>query len=146
MKIVMQRVKCASVSVDEKIVAQISSGTVLFLGISVDDTKQQADYLSNKIVNLRIFEDENGKMNCSALDSKKELLVISQFTLYGDCRKGRRPSFTMAMEPKKAEKLYEYFIDLIENNRLVVKKGVFGAHMDISLINDGPVTFVIDSV
>lgn len=146
MRIVVQRVKHASVSVDEKIVAQISSGTVLFLGVSVDDTKQQADYLANKIVNLRIFEDENGKMNYSALDSKKELLIISQFTLYGDCQKGRRPSFTMAMKPKKAEKLYKYFIDLIEKNRLVVKKGVFGAHMDISLINDGPVTFVIDSV
>jgi len=146
MKIVVQRVKCASVSVDGEMVSEISSGILLFLGISVDDTKQQADYLANKIVNLRIFGDENGKMNCSALDLKKELLVISQFTLYGDCRKGRRPSFTMAMEPKKAEKLYKYFIDLIRKNQLVVKEGVFGAYMDISLINDGPVTFVIDSV
>ncbi len=146
MKIVIQRVKHASVSVDGEPVSKIDSGMVLFLGISIDDQKKQADYLINKIVNLRIFEDENNRMNCSALELKKELLVISQFTLYGNCAKGRRPSFTMAMEPKKAEKLYRYFVDSIKNHPLSIKEGVFGAHMDISLINDGPVTFIIDSV
>jgi len=146
MRTVIQRVGCASVAVEGKLISEIKSGLLILLGISCDDSEKDAQYLVDKIVNLRIFEDENGKMNLSACDLKKEIMVISQFTLYGDCRKGRRPSFTQSMDPEKAEQLYEFFINQLILKGFEVKKGIFGAKMHISLINEGPVTFVIDSI
>lgn len=146
MKVVIQRVKYACVEVDNQPVSEIESGLLIFLGVCSNDAEKEADYLVDKIINLRIFEDENGKMNLSVSDLNKQIMVISQFTLYGDCRKGRRPSFTEAMNPQDANRLYEYFIDRINLSGFDTKKGVFGAKMSISLLNDGPVTFIIDSI
>ncbi len=146
MKVVIQRVKYACVEVDNQPVSEIESGLLIFLGVCSSDAEKEADYLVDKIINLRIFEDENGKMNLSVSDLNKQIMVISQFTLYGDCRKGRRPSFTEAMNPQDANRLYEYFIDRINLSGFDTKKGVFGAKMSISLLNDGPVTFIIDSI
>ena len=146
MRIVAQRVQHASVEIDTKTVCAIKNGILVFLGIKIGDTRKDADYLIRKIINLRMFADEHGKMNKSLQDNAYEMMVISQFTLYGDCTKGRRPSFTGAMEPKEAEKLYDYFVNTLRSNKIDVKTGVFGANMNISLINNGPVTFIIESI
>ena len=142
---VIQRAKSGSVFVDEKIISQIELGFVILLGVTDQDDETDADYLAGKISHLRVFNDENKKMNLSIQDVKGSALVISQFTLCGDTRKGRRPSFIHAASPEKGNFLYEYFIAQIENNGVPVKSGEFGAMMNINLINEGPVTFVLDS-
>lgn len=145
MRAVIQRVLQGSVRVDDRIVGQIGPGLVVLLGIGQEDGPDDIAYLAEKIVNLRIFEDANGKMNRSALDGGLELLVISQFTLYGDCRKGRRPSFSDAAPPKEAVHLYEVFLEEIRKYGLKVETGEFQAMMDVELINTGPVTMLLDS-
>lgn len=144
MKLVVQRVKEAKVEVDEKMVGKINKGFLVLIGITHEDEKEQADYLVKKLCNLRVFEDENGKMNLSLKDVKGELLIVSQFTLYADCSNGNRPSFTNAARPEKANELYEYFCKECEKNDIKVEKGIFGADMKVSLINDGPVTIIIE--
>lgn len=145
MRAVVQRVKNAEVKIDSKVTAKIKAGLLVFLGIGKEDEYQDADYLLEKIINLRIFEDEAEKMNLSALDLNKELLLVSQFTLFGDCRKGRRPSFFEAAPPNEAKKIYNYFVKEAEKSELKIETGKFQAMMDISLVNDGPVTMLIDS-
>lgn len=145
MRAVIQRVKSASVTVDNKLVSEIGPGLLIFLGISHNDTKTDLEYTANKIANLRIFEDADGKMNCSLLDTGGETLVVSQFTLYGDCRKGRRPSFIDAARPDVANELYEQFITTLEQLNIPTQGGTFQAMMDVKLINDGPVTILLDS-
>lgn len=145
MKIVLQRSKEASVSVAGKVTGQIEAGLVLLVGFTHEDTEAEAELLADKIANLRIFEDEQGKMNRSLLDVKGQVLSISQFTLYGDCRKGRRPNFMNAMQPDKAKKLYDYFNKLLTEKGVHVETGRFGEMMSVELINWGPVTFVLDS-
>lgn len=145
MKIVLQRVKNASVSVDGKVIGEIDKGFLLLLGVSNTDTKEIADKLAEKISKLRIFEDENGKTNLSASDIGGELLIVSQFTLYADCKKGNRPSFTNAGNPALANELYEYFIEICKPLFVKVAHGEFGADMQVSLVNDGPFTIVLDS-
>ncbi len=145
MKAVVQRVKSSRVTVDEKIVAEISKGLVVLLGVAQGDTQQDADFLVEKIINLRIFEDENNKMNISLKDISGQLLVVSQFTLLGDCRKGRRPSFVDAAKPDKANTLYEYFISRAKEAGIVTQSGIFQAMMDVSLVNQGPVTLILDT-
>lgn len=145
MRIVIQRVKSASVTVDNEIIGKIGKGILVLLGISVDDSEKDALYLLEKTLNLRIFEDYEDKMNLSLLDISGELLVVSQFTLYGDSRKGRRPSFIEAAPPEKANALYEYFVSEAKQKLLRVETGKFQAMMDVALINDGPVTILLDS-
>lgn len=145
MRAVVQRVKNAKVEVDDNEIGAIDSGLLVFLGIGNDDNMDDIDYLIDKIVNLRIFEDKEDKMNLSAVDLGKDIMVISQFTLYGDCRKGRRPSFFDAAPPDKAERLYDVFIDKINNYDLNIETGEFKAMMDVDLVNDGPVTLLLDS-
>lgn len=145
MRAVIQRVKNASVTVKEQVVGQINSGLVVFLGITHDDTEEDAKYLAEKVCNLRIFEDDSGKLNLSVLDKKGEILSVSQFTLYGDCRKGRRPSFTEAAHPEVAEKLYDKFNQLLRDMGINIATGVFQAYMQVKIINDGPVTILLDS-
>ena len=145
MRAVIQRVKRSSVSVDSEIIGKIGSGLLVLLGVSREDEIKDADYLADKIPNLRIFEDENAKMNRSLLETGGEMLVVSQFTLIGDCRKGRRPSFTKAAGPDKAKQLYEYFVSQVKLKGVKVKTGQFRAVMDVSLINDGPVTLIVES-
>lgn len=145
MRIVIQRVKSASVTVDEKKIGKIGKGLLVLLGVSHDDSEKDANYLVEKTLNLRIFEDSADKMNLSLLDIKGELLVVSQFTLYGDTRKGRRPSFIDAAPPDKANQLYEYFVSEVSKQVLQVETGKFQAMMDVQLINDGPVTILLDS-
>ena len=142
MKIVVQRVKEAAVTVDGSIAGQIGKGFLVLLGVSKDDTEQQADRLSKKLLGLRIFPDAEGKTNLSLADVGGSLLIVSQFTLYADWRKGYRPSFVEAAGGEQAERLYEYFLARCREVCPVVEKGVFGAHMDVSLINDGPFTIV----
>jgi len=142
---VIQRSKNASVSVDQKIIGKIEHGLVVLLGVFQDDEKRDVDFLVSKTVHLRIFGDAEGKMNLSVKDTGGSLLVVSQFTLCGDWRKGRRPSFIHAAEPAKAEALYEYFIEQVKMESVQVGVGRFGAMMDVQLTNDGPVTFVLDS-
>ena len=146
MKLVIQRVKNSSVSVDEKVVGKINGGYLVLLGIKVGDTKEDVDYLVRKLINLRVFEDEEGKMNLSIKQVNGELLIISQFTLYGECKKsGNRPSFTDAARPEEAIPLYEYFIEECKKEIPVVETGIFGADMKVNLLNDGPVTILIDT-
>lgn len=146
MRILLQRVNYASVKVDGEIKGEIEKGVLLFVGITHNDTEKDAAYLAEKIANLRIFEDDDGKMNRSVLDIGGEALVISQFTLYGDCRKGRRPGFADAAEPGFADQLYQKFTELLKQQGVKkVANGVFGADMKVKLENDGPVTFIVES-
>lgn len=145
MKLIIQRVKKAQVEVDGAIVGKIKTGMLIFLGVCKSDSRKDADYLVHKVAELRIFEDEQGKMNLSALDCQADFLVVSQFTLYGNCKKGRRPSFDDAADPKLAEELYEYFVEQLKETNLTVETGKFRAMMEVALINDGPVTFIIES-
>ena len=144
MKVVIQRVKEANVEVNENIVGKIDKGFLILVGITHTDSKEIADYLVKKVCNLRIFEDENGKMNLSIKDVKGKLLIVSQFTLYANCEGGNRPSFTDAAKPDIANKLYEYFCDKCKETGIEVEKGIFGANMKVSLINDGPVTIILE--
>ena len=145
MRVVIQRVKNASVEIDGNVNGKINTGFLVLLGIASTDTKQDVDYLVKKVVNLRVFSDENDKMNLSLKDVNGELLVISQFTLYGNCREGNRPSFIEAAKPDVAIPLYEYFVEECKKQITVVETGVFGADMKVSLLNDGPVTIIIES-
>ena len=145
MRVVIQRVKNASVEIDGNVNGKINTGFLVLLGIACTDTKQDVDYLVKKVVNLRVFSDENDKMNLSLKDVNGELLVISQFTLYGNCREGNRPSFIEAARPDVAVPLYEYFVEECKKQISVVETGVFGADMKVSLLNDGPVTIIIES-
>jgi D-tyrosyl-tRNA(Tyr) deacylase len=145
LRVVLQRVKESAVKVEEKTVGKIDLGLVLLVGATTGDSEEDARYLADKCVNLRIFEDTEGKMNLSLLDVGGEILVISQFTLYGDIRKGRRPSFTEALEPKEAERLYQKFIEFLKKDNLKVEQGIFGAKMLVEIANWGPVTFILDS-
>src|SRR5262252_4957998 len=145
MRALVQRVSDARVEVDGGVVGKIESGLVVLLAVAADDSVSDADYLADKIINLRIFSDADGKMNLSLLDSGGAMLVVSQFTLYGDVRRGRRPSYTEAAEPEKANLLYSYFVDRLRSAGVRVETGVFQAHMQVNLTNDGPVTIMIDS-
>lgn len=145
MRIVVQRSKRASVTVEGQIIGQISKGLVLLVGVTHDDMEEDAVYLAEKIANLRIFEDDQEKMNVSLLDVGGEILSVSQFTLYGDCRKGRRPNFMDAARPEHAEQIYEAFNRHLRTIGISVETGRFGAMMDVELINDGPVTFILES-
>lgn len=144
MKFVVQRVKNAQVEVNNEIVGKINKGFLVLIGITHTDTKEIADYLVKKLVNLRVFEDENEKMNLALKDVDGELLLISQFTLYGDCSQGNRPSFIEAAKPDFANELYEYIISECKKKIKKVETGVFGAHMDVGLLNDGPVTIILE--
>lgn len=143
---VIQRVKSGSVTIDQKIIGKINHGFVVLLGVMIGDQKSDADYLTDKIAHLRVFNDKNKKMNLSIQDVSGSALVISQFTLCSDTRRGRRPSFINAANPNKGISLYEYFIDNLETKGVPVESGEFGAMMDVALINDGPVTFILDSL
>ena len=145
MRAVLQRVSHASVAVDGEIKGKIGKGLLVFLAVCDEDTENDLIYLADKITGLRIFEDENEKMNLSLEDIKGEILIISQFTLYGDCRKGKRPSFTSAGKPDYAEKMYEKFIEYVKEKGIYTQSGVFGADMQVELLNDGPVTILLDS-
>lgn len=145
MKVVVQRSKAASVSVDGKQIGAISHGLVLLVGITHEDTEQDLKWMADKLAGLRIFEDEQGKMNIDVVEAGGEILSVSQFTLYGDCRKGRRPNFMDAARPEQAERLYLQFNELLKAKGLVVETGQFGAMMDVQLVNDGPVTLIVDS-
>lgn len=145
MKLVIQRVQEASVSVDQKVVGKIGHGFMVLLGVSQTDTEEIADKMFQKLLKLRIFEDENGKTNLDIKSVNGELLIISQYTLYADCRHGNRPSFIGAGTPDQANALYEYFLSQCRKEIPVVEQGIFGAHMMVSLINDGPFTIVLDS-
>lgn len=145
MRIVLQRVKRASVEVAGETVGSIGSGLLVLLGVTHTDTRQDADFLADKTAHLRIFSDDAGKMNRSVRDVGGGILVVSQFTLYGDCRKGRRPGFDAAAPPEHARTLYEYFVEHLKAHELHIETGVFQAAMQVSLINDGPVTFILES-
>jgi D-aminoacyl-tRNA deacylase len=145
MRALIQRVKNASVEVDGKVVGKINKGILIFFATTEGDEKSQIEWLASKIVNLRIFSDKEGKMNLSLKEVNGELLVVSQFTLYADCIQGRRPSFIKAQDPSIAINLYEEFVSFLKKDVEVVETGVFGAKMEVNLINDGPVTFMIDA-
>ncbi len=145
MRAVVQRVLQGRVEINGQTINEIGRGLLVYLSVGEGDSVNDAQFIAEKLVNLRIFSDENGKMNCSVLDEKGSILLISNFTLHGDCRKGRRPGFDAAAEPALAEQLYEKVADLIAKQGVEVKKGVFAAHMQISSTNDGPVTFLLDS-
>jgi D-tyrosyl-tRNA(Tyr) deacylase len=145
LRFLIQRVTRASVKVDAKLESTIASGLLVLVGIAATDTVREAGYLSEKLVHLRIFSDPTGRMNLSALDVGAEILLVSQFTLYADCRKGRRPGFDLAAPPHKARELYEYVVEQVRQQGLVTKTGVFQAHMEVELVNDGPVTLLLES-
>ena len=145
MRAVVQRVKESKVEVKGRIVGSIGPGLLIFLGVGQDDSHKDCDYLANKIANLRIFPDENDLMNHSLIDTAGAALVVSQFTLWGDCRKGRRPSFAKAARPERANALYEHFIGLLKEKGIHVETGQFQEMMDVYLVNDGPVTLMLDS-
>ena len=145
MRFVVQRVKNASVEVDNKTVGTIDKGFLVLIGVTHDDTKEIADKLVKKLLGLRIFEDENGKTNLSLENVSGSLLLVSQFTLYADCKKGNRPSFTNAADPAYANELYEYIVSECKKQVPIVEKGIFGADMKVSLLNDGPFTVILDS-
>jgi len=145
MRAVVQRVLRGNVTVDGKVVGSIGKGYVVLLGVSEQDTSEDVAYMAEKIVNLRIFEDADGKMNLSLLDVKGELLAVSQFTLYGDCRKGRRPSFATAARPEKAQMLYNEFVEKCRDMGVKTETGIFQADMKVEILNDGPVTVIVDS-
>ncbi len=145
MRAVVQRVKKGSVEIKEKEIGKIEKGLIILLGVGQNDSEKDAEYLTEKIVNLRIFEDKEGKMNLSVKDINGQILIISQFTLYGDCKKGRRPSFISAALPDKAVKLYDYFLKNIKNCGLKIETGEFQAMMLVKIFNDGPVTIILDS-
>ena len=144
MKVVIQRVSSASVKVDNEIVGQINKGFVVLVGITHTDTEKEAKFIANKTANLRIFEDNEGKMNLSLKNVKGEALIISQFTLYGDARKGNRPSFIEAARPDKAIPLYEYFVEEVKKSGIPVATGIFGAKMEVEIHNSGPVTIIVE--
>ena len=145
MKLVVQRVKKANVVVNNEVIGEIGQGYMVLLGVAPEDTKQTADFLVQKLVKLRVFEDENNKMNLSIMDVKGELLIISQFTLYADCTQGNRPSFVNAAKPELANELYEYFIEECKKQNIKkVATGKFGADMQVTLQNDGPVTIILE--
>lgn len=145
MRAVVQRVTSSRVLVDGVVIGRIDKGFNVLIGISKDDTVEDLQYIKDKIINLRVFHDENDKMNLSLLDIKGEILAISQFTLYGDCRKGRRPNFMEAKGGDEAKALYDEFIDLLKTSNLKVETGEFGAEMKVEINNDGPVTILLDS-
>lgn len=145
MKVVLQRVKEASVKVQDELTGKINRGVCLLVGIEKGDSEKDAQYLAQKIVDLRIFSDREGKMNLGLSEIKGEVLAVSQFTLAGSVRKGRRPSFDKAEEPKRAEDLFNLFVDLIREMGIKVETGIFGAMMEVRLINDGPVTFILEA-
>lgn len=145
MRALLQRVAEARVIVNQAVTGEIGAGLLIFLGVSKLDTEADADFVAQKIINLRVFEDDQGKMNRSVLDTGGSLLVVSQFTLYGDCRKGRRPSFDDAAPAAEARALYEYFVTLLRRSPLRVETGIFQADMSVSLVNDGPVTLIVES-
>lgn len=144
MKLVIQRVKRASVEVEQQIIGKIEQGFLVLLGVGPQDTKEIADFLVQKLVKLRVFEDDKGKMNLSVKDIEGELLIVSQFTLYADCSGGNRPSFTNAAKPDKANELYQYFIQKCKEEKIKVEQGEFGADMKVELLNDGPVTILLE--
>lgn len=145
MKLVVQRVKKAKVTVEDKIVGEIDEGFLVLLGVKSTDTEKTADYLVKKLCNLRIFKDENDKMNLSIKQVQGSLLIVSQFTLYANCKEGNRPSFTESAKPDKANELYEYFCNKCRENEIEVQTGEFGAHMQVELLNDGPVTIILEN-
>jgi D-aminoacyl-tRNA deacylase len=145
MRAVIQRVSKASVTVGSEVTGKIGPGLLVFLGIHKDDQEQEIKWMVDKIINLRIFEDENGKMNRSLIESRGAMLVVSQFTLYGDCRKGRRPGYSSAAPPESAKSLYQKFIAAVKQKDIPTASGRFQAHMDVELVNDGPVTLLLDS-
>ena len=146
MRLLIQRVTRASVRVDGKLESTIESGLLVFAGIAATDSKREADYLAEKLIHLRVFSDTGGRMNLSALDVRAEILLVSQFTLYADCRKGRRPSFDLAAPPDAARELYAYLLESVrQKSGLVVRNGVFQTHMEVELVNDGPVTLILES-
>lgn len=144
MKALIQRVKRASVTVDDNVVGEIAAGLLILVGIRDSDTEKQMEFVADKCLNLRIFEDEAGKFNHSILETGGDVLVVSQFTLYGDTRKGRRPSFTDAARPEVSEPLYESFVNRIREQGVKTETGIFGAMMDVELVNDGPVTLMVE--
>ena len=145
MRAVVQRVASSRVTVDERVTGEVKKGLLVLLGVTHDDTSKDVDYMVDKVTNLRIFEDENGKMNLSLKDIEGEILAVSQFTLYGDARKGRRPSFSDAARPEIANPLYEEFVQKVKDLNINVGTGKFGAHMMVDLTNDGPVTILLES-
>ena len=145
MRAVVQRVLQAEVKVNGQTVGKIGKGLLVYLSVGKEDTEKDTEFIAEKLVNLRIFEDEAGKMNRSVIDVDGSVLLVSNFTLHGDCRKGRRPSFDAAAEPKSAQQLYERVIELVTGQGVVVEKGAFGEYMQVSSVNDGPVTFLLDS-
>ncbi|MDY6953128.1 MAG: D-aminoacyl-tRNA deacylase [Thermodesulfobacteriota bacterium] len=145
MRAVVQRVRASNVQVGDDVVGQIGPGLLVLLGVSRSDEEKDAVFLSDKVVHLRIFEDEDGKMNRSLMETGGEIMVVSQFTLLGDCRKGRRPSFVEAAPPERAKELYEYFVNQLRLKGILVATGRFQAKMDVSLTNDGPVTLILES-
>lgn len=145
MRAVIQRVRHSSVTVNDEVIGAIGLGFMVLLGVDVDDEESDAVYMADKIVGLRIFNDDDGKFNRSLLDVGGEVLLVSQFTLHGDCRKGRRPSFIKAARPEKAVPLYEKVGELLRAKGITVATGEFGAHMEVALLNDGPVTLMLDS-
>ena len=144
MKLVVQRVERASVTVDGEIKGKIGGGYLVLMGVGAEDTEAECERLATKLINLRIFADSEGKTNLSIKDVGGEMLIISQFTLYADCRKGNRPNFLLAKKPDEAERLYEYFVQLCAKEIPVVEKGVFGADMKVDLLNDGPFTIILE--